>query len=184
MASQPNFWQRFLHITLPGLRYIIAGKTHPKVLEREGETYRRCLEEMRQRLGLTTSVQFIDGYLPFGALQDLLHRVALVVLPYESTDQVVSGVLAEAVAATVPVVATAFPHAVELAGQGAAVTVPHKDPGALATAITDVLDSPKRLDRIRHHQRRISNALSWARVAEQYDRMAGVVVKGRAALKA
>ena len=38
----------------------------------------------------------------------------MVVLPYDSHEQVTSGVLIEAVAAGVPVVATAFPHAVEL----------------------------------------------------------------------
>lgn len=165
---------------IPGLRYIIAGKTHPRVLEKEGETYRRCLEEVRRRLGLATSVQFIDDYLSSSVLEDLLHRAALVVLPYESTDQVVSGVLVEAVAATVPVVATAFPHAVELAEEGAAVTVPHKDPGALATAITGLLGSPERLDRIRHHQHRISKTLTWARVAGQYESLVGLVVRGRA----
>ncbi len=49
----------------------------------------------------------------------------MVLLPYDSTDQVTSGVLIEAVAAGKPVVATRFPHAVELLGDGAGIVVPH-----------------------------------------------------------
>ena len=48
---------------------------------------------------------------------------AAVVLPYDSTDQAASGVLAQAVASGRPVVATAFPHAVELLGTGANQTM-------------------------------------------------------------
>ena len=52
---------------------------------------------------------------------------SVVVLPYDSRDQVTSGVLVEAIAAGRPVVATAFPHAVELLSSGAGMVVPHGD---------------------------------------------------------
>ena len=58
----------------------------------------------------------------------------VVVLPYDSREQVTSGVLIEAVAARSPVVATAFPHAVELLGLGAGLVVAHDDPEAIADA--------------------------------------------------
>ena len=60
-------------------------------------------------------------------------------LPYDSTDQVTSGVLIEAVAAGKPVVATRFPHAVELLCGGAGLLVPHRDPAAIAAALRTVL---------------------------------------------
>ncbi len=53
-------------------------------------------------------------------------------LPCDSPDQVTSGVLVDAVAAGRPVIATAFPHAVELLRSGAGLVVPQGDPGALA----------------------------------------------------
>ena len=52
----------------------------------------------------------------------------VVLLPYDSRDQATSGVLIEAVAAGVPVVATGFPHAVELLGRGAGLIARHQDP--------------------------------------------------------
>ena len=57
------------------------------------------------------------------SLTALVQSSAVVVLPYDSTDQVTSGVLVDAIAAGRPVVATAFPHAVELLGSGAGIVV-------------------------------------------------------------
>ena len=65
----------------------------------------------------------------------------VVLLPYDSTEQVTSGVLIEAVAAGKPVVATRFPHAVELLSDGAGIVVPHRDPIAIAEALRRVISS-------------------------------------------
>lgn len=70
----------------------------------------------------------------------------MVVLPYESAEQVTSGVLVEAIAAAKPVVATAFPHAVELLSGGAGSVVPFGDPQYLAAELRKILtDRPTRL---------------------------------------
>ena len=50
-------------------------------------------------------------------LARLVQSADVVLLPYDSTEQVTSGVLIEAVAAGKPVVATQFPHASELLGR-------------------------------------------------------------------
>ena len=66
----------------------------------------------------------------------------MVLLPYDSREQVTSGVLIEAVAAGRPVVATAFPHAVELLADGAGLVVPQRDPAAMEAALRRVLSEP------------------------------------------
>ena len=70
------------------------------------------------------SVSFDGTYRDLGSLTELIRSADLVVLPYDSTDQVTSGVLVDAVAAGRPVVSTAFPHAVELLSSGAGLVVP------------------------------------------------------------
>ena len=60
-------------------------------------------------------------------------------LPYDSRDQATSGVLVEAVAAGIPVVATGFPHAVELLGGGAGLIARHEDPESMAAAIRTIV---------------------------------------------
>ena len=123
-------------------RYTVAGRTHPKVRERHGEAYRAGLHQLSAQLGITQAVDFQDSYHDQATLGALIRSADVVVLPYDSTEQVTSGVLIEAVAAGVPVVATAFPHAVELLTDGPGLVVPHRNPRALSTAIRRVLTRP------------------------------------------
>jgi glycosyltransferase involved in cell wall biosynthesis len=163
----------------PDIHYTIAGRTHPKVLAREGEEYRELLLSIVSRLGLEDNVEFIDSYLSQDLLNELLLDTTIAVLPYDSTDQMVSGVLVEAVSATVPVVATSFPHAIELAGSGAALAVPHRSPHALANAIRSLLDSETALAGMVEAQDRIATGLEWSNVARDYDRLIGAAVRAR-----
>ncbi|PRC58045.1 glycosyl transferase family 1, partial [Mycobacterium sp. ITM-2017-0098] len=76
-------------------------------------------------------------------LTELMQSASVVVLPYDSKDQVTSGVLVDSVASGRPIVATAFPHAVELLGSGAGTVVSHDDPAALAAALRRTLTDPR-----------------------------------------
>ena len=89
-------------------------------------------------------------------------------LPYDSLDQVTSGVLVDAIAAGRPVIATEFPHAREMLQTGAGMVVPHRDPLALATALRLVLTQPGLLGSMTAEARRLAPMLSWAAVAERY----------------
>ena len=80
----------------------------------DGEAYRDARMEQARRSGVADSVSFDAGYRDVPMLTALVQSAAVVVLPYDSTDQVTSGVLVDAIASGRPVVATAFPHAVEL----------------------------------------------------------------------
>ena len=123
--------------------YTVAGRTHPKVIERHGEAYRAGLHRLSAVLGVAQSVDFQAIYHDEAALGRLIRSADVVVLPYDSDEQVTSGVLIEAVAAGIPVVATAFPHAVELLTDGPGLLVPHQNPRALANAIRKTLTKPQ-----------------------------------------
>ena len=101
----------------PRPNYLVAGATHPKVLARSGEAYRQMLLTRSWSSGAAPFVSFDDTYRDLAALTELIASADLVVLPYDSQDQVTSGVLVDAIAAGRPVVSTAFPHALELLRQ-------------------------------------------------------------------
>jgi glycosyltransferase involved in cell wall biosynthesis len=126
----------------PAPTYTVAGRTHPKVLEQQGDAYRESLLKLAADLGVTDSVKWADRYLDQGELSRLIRSADVVVLPYDSTEQVTSGVLTEAVGAGVPVVASEFPHAVELLADGPGLLVPHQDPEAMAAGIRHLLATP------------------------------------------
>lgn len=152
----------------PAPTYMIAGATHPKVRERNGEAYRKMLIDRAQRSGSGSRISFDDSYRDLESLTDLIRSADLVVLPYDSADQVTSGVLVDAVAAGLPVVSTAFPHATELLASGAGIVVPQRDSAALAAAIRSVLDDPDRARAMAAEARRLAPDLSWAAVAARY----------------
>jgi glycosyltransferase involved in cell wall biosynthesis len=167
---------------LPGRpRYVVAGRTHPKVLAAEGEAYRDALMELARRCGVADSVYFDTGYRNVGMLTALIQSAALVVLPYDSTDQVTSGVLVDAVASGRPVVATAFPHAVELLASGAGIVVDHDAPDALASALRRVLTQPRLAGAMAAEARRLAPEMAWPVVASAYLGLARHVLAQRRA---
>jgi glycosyltransferase involved in cell wall biosynthesis len=163
----------------PAPTYLVAGATHPKVRERSGESYREMLVDRAERSGCGPSVSFDDSYRDLETLTDLIQSADLVVLPYDSADQVTSGVLVDAVAAGRPVVSTAFPHAVELLASGAGIVVPQRDPAALAAAIRTVLTDSRRADAMAAEARRLAPDLSWAAVARRYDTLGAGLLTDR-----
>ncbi|MDQ2755032.1 MAG: glycosyltransferase, partial [Actinomycetota bacterium] len=120
-------------------RYLVVGETHPKVLEHEGERYRERLEREVASLELGALVEFDPRYLDAATLRSIVDSADVVLLPYDSLQQVTSGVLTEAVCAGRPVVATGFPHARELLASGAGIVVERQDPVAMAAALRRVL---------------------------------------------
>ena len=98
--------------------YLIAGRTHPKVLAAEGEAYRDALIAQAKRVGVADLVSFDAVYRTPEELTAFVQTATVVVLPYDSKDQVTSGVLVDSLASGRPIVATAFPHAVEMLGSG------------------------------------------------------------------
>jgi polysaccharide biosynthesis protein PslF len=152
----------------PRATYRVAGDTHPKVAAAKGEAYRDMLRRRAADAGLAGSVSFDAGYRGLDALADLISAASVVVLPYDSPDQVTSGVLVDAVAAGRPVVATAFPHAVELLASGAGIVVPRRDPAALAVALRRVLTEPGLADGMAREARRLAPALAWPAVGSRY----------------
>jgi glycosyltransferase involved in cell wall biosynthesis len=99
--------------------YRVLGQTHPKVLLEIDARYQQPDELAREVAGAD-----------------------VVMLPYDSHDQATSGVLVEAVAAGRPVVATRFPHAIELLADGGGALVAHRSPDEVAAAVRMLLADP------------------------------------------
>ncbi|MDY0909385.1 glycosyltransferase [Microbacterium sp. CFBP9034] len=157
----------------PAVEYVIAGQTHPKVLAHEGERYREALQSLIVELGVEDDVRLDDRYLDPAQLDALIATADVVLLPYASHDQATSGVLIEAVAAGIPVVATGFPHAIELLGGGAGLIAEHSDPTSMADAVSAIIGTEETARRMRDAALRDTHDSSWPAVAERYREIAG-----------
>lgn len=152
----------------PHIRYTVAGTTHPKVFERDGDAYRNSLMQRAHTNGVSSQVLFDSKYRSVPDLIDLAHRASLVVLPYDSIDQITSGVLVDAIAAGKPVIATEFPHAIELVGRGCGVVVPHANPEAIAESVATLIDRPGELRMMEEQALEVGQEHDWATIAAAY----------------
>jgi glycosyltransferase involved in cell wall biosynthesis len=150
----------------PEVIYLIAGQTHPDVIQHDGESYRLGLERLVAELGLQDHVVFLDRFLSTEELAALLARTDLYLTPYRSRDQIVSGALTFAVAAGCPVVSTPYFYAEDLLSSGAGVLVPFGDSSKLAAAVLELLGSRKKMAAARAGARRVGAELSWASVGK------------------
>jgi polysaccharide biosynthesis protein PslF len=156
-------------------RYRITGATHPGVVAWSGESYRQQLVDQVRERGLQDVVEFDNRYLDAPSLHTQIRSATLIVLPYLSTEQVTSGVLTEAIGAGKPVVATRFPHAVEVLGSGAGVVVQQGDPVAMSAAIRTVLAEPGRAAQMAWAARRVARDWAWPVVAARFEQLARTV---------
>lgn len=155
----------------PAPVYVIAGQTHPKIANRYGERYRDDLLKQAVDEGVADRVVFEDRYLDAGSLRALVRSADVVLLPYESREQISSGVLVEAIAAGKPVVATAFPHAIEQLASACGIVVPHEDPASIARALRRLLVDEGLSASMRSQARLEAERLAWPAVGGEYARL-------------
>ena len=169
--------------SVPPVQYLVVGQTHPRVLANDGDVYRASLHALVAELGVADRVRIDSNYLDAAQLAARVRSADLVLLPYDSRNQVTSGVLVEAIAAGKPVVATAFPHAVELLTGGRGVVVPHENPHAIAEAVRAVLGRVASVEGTAA-QLQPSNETSWPEVALRYRELASSLTAERVELSA
>jgi polysaccharide biosynthesis protein PslF len=156
--------------------YVVAGQTHPRVYGRDGEAYRESLESRACARDVGDLVRFDARFFPTDALSHLIGAADVVLLPYDSLEQVTSGVLIEAVTAGKPVVSTCFPHAVELLAGGAGLLVARKDPDDIASALRRVFTEPGLSARMSGHSADLAPQLLWPAVASSYRELASTLL--------
>ena len=169
-----------LHDLCP--RYLVIGRTHPKVLQHDGEAYRDSLLERARAAGVLDVLELDDRYLGVAELGAIVRQADVVLLPYDSREQVTSGVLIEAIAAGRPVVATAFPHAIELLADETGIVVPQRDPAALAVALRRALIEPGLALRLAERAAQKAPDLLWGAVARRYRDIATTLASSRGAM--
>lgn len=148
--------------------YRVLGQTHPKVVKEHGEEYRDQLTGLAADLRVSADVELDGHYQDTDELAAQVASAALVLLPYDSTEQATSGVLAEAAAAGKVVIATRFPHAMELLADGGGILVGHRRPTEIARAIQRVLGDPTYAVVAKASAQDLAMANSWPRAAERF----------------
>lgn len=147
---------------LEALAKVLSTEKHPRlvaVMAGDGELA-EPLRQQGERLGIASHVRFV-GYRD--DVPDLIRAADLFVLP--SHTEGLCSTLIDAMLGGCPIVTTDAGGIPELTGAGdgrcepVAWTVPPRDPGALAAAILDALDSPECRGELAERARRRAEAM-------------------------
>ncbi len=152
----------------PDVTYIVAGATHPHILETRGEEYRESLVALAEERGVSKHVKFVNEFLTLSDLTSLLRSATIYVTPYLNREQITSGTLAYAFGCGNAVVSTPYWHAEELLAGSRGLLVPFADANALAQAINGLLGDPVKLETIQRNAYELGRSMQWPVIGQRY----------------
>jgi glycosyltransferase involved in cell wall biosynthesis len=123
----------------PEILFLVLGKTHPSLVNQEGEKYRTMLEEKVVALKLENNVRFINEYLQLSVLLDYLQLSDIYLFTSKDPNQAVSGTFSYAVSCGCPVISTPIPHAIEVLSENNGIVFDFENSAQLSEAVLSLL---------------------------------------------
>jgi glycosyltransferase involved in cell wall biosynthesis len=157
--------------SVPNACYVILGATHPELIQREGEAYRRSLEKAVADLGVGEYVRFVDRFVSNVDLGAWLQAADIFVTPYPNLDQIVSGTLSYAMGAGKAIVSTPYAYAREQLADGRGRLVAPGSPAALAGALVELMLDPALRASLGRRAYGYSRSMVWPEVGARYRRI-------------
>lgn len=151
----------------PDALYLIVGKTHPELVRREGEAYRKRLWQLVQEQGLEQHVSFVDEYLTQRQIVDYLLASDVYVTPYLDPNQITSGTLAYALGAGKAIVSTSYAHAAEALAGERGLLVDFRSEAQLADATLRILGDAVLKATLERNAYAYGREAAWPRVGER-----------------
>ncbi len=119
----------------PDAIFLVIGKTHPGVIQSEGEKYRNMLEDKVEALQLRDQVRFINRYLPLPDLLEYLQLTDIYLFTSTDPNQAVSGTFSYAMSCGCPIISTSIPHAREVLREDTGILIDFKNAAQLAAGV-------------------------------------------------
>lgn len=127
--------------TSPDVIFLVIGITHPEVVKKDGERYRKMLEDTVKTLGLQHHVRFINSYLALPHLLEYLQLTDIYLFTTNDPNQAVSGTFAYAMSCACPIISTPIPHAKEFLTEDTGIIFDFRNSQQLATSVNRLLDN-------------------------------------------
>lgn len=127
----------------PEVLFLVLGKTHPSIVNQEGEQYRNLLKEKVKELNIEKHVRFVNDYLQLPILLEYLQLTDIYLFTSKDPNQAVSGTFSYAVSCGCPVISTPIPHAKEVLGNNNGIIIDFQNSKQLSKAIVSLFDNEK-----------------------------------------
>lgn len=127
----------------PEVLFLIIGKTHPTVIQQEGEQYRQSIENLIKNLNIKDNVSFVNEYLPLNSLLEYLQLTDIYLFTSKDPNQAVSGTFSYAISCGCPIISTPIPHAREVMQNGTGRIIDFENSNQLAQEVITLLYDEK-----------------------------------------
>jgi len=169
------------------LTYLIVGRTHPMLVEQEGEghgdRYRETLIELVRRLGMQDHVEFVNKFLEPEELGEYLYMTDIYLSPYPDLNQAISGTLAYALGCGRAIVSTPYLYALEMLSEGQrGLVAVDATAEPLAELLDRVLSEPVLKLKLEKRASLLGAKVKWPYIAKQYASVADSLLKSKAAI--
>jgi glycosyltransferase involved in cell wall biosynthesis len=164
----------------PDALYLIAGRSHPELVRREGEAYRERLHALVREHGLEEHAAFVDRYLTDEQVVEYLLATDVYVTPYLDPNQITSGTLSYALGAGKAVISTPYLHARESLAEERGLLVPFRSEAALAEAVLYLLAEPWFKARLERNAYLYGRDMAWPAIGVRTAKLYRAVAAGTA----
>ncbi|MGZ5287083.1 MAG: glycosyltransferase, partial [Flavisolibacter sp.] len=155
----------------PEVMFLIMGKTHPSVVQHEGEKYRDRLISIIDHLNLKDHVTFINQYLPLSSLLEYLQLTDIYLFTSSDPQQAVSGTFSYAMSCGCPVISTPIPHAREVLKNDSGLIIDFGDSENLALHVNILLKDEPLRNRISLNALHVMASTAWENSAIAHVRL-------------
>lgn len=152
----------------PNAVYLILGQTHPHVLDKSGDSYRRGLQQLVNKLGMNNYVIFHNHFVKLETLVQYIQTSKIYAIPYLKKEQITSGTLSYALGVGAAIVSTPFWHAEELLSGGRGRLVPFSDSAAMANEINNLLANDHEREVMRFKGYQYARSMLWNEVSKSH----------------
>ena len=152
----------------PNVRFLVAGVTHPAILEQQGEKYRYLLTERVRQLDLSKYVYFYNTYFDLKKLLQFLEATDIYLSTSLNPNQAVSGTLSYALGNGRPVISTAFAQAKQDITNEVGILVDFKNPSAFTDAIIKLISNNELRLQMGKNAYFRTRHMTWENVAHSY----------------
>lgn len=167
---------------IPQVLYLVIGKTHPVILQREGEAYRQSLKRLIKQLDIKANVKFINQYLSLDELISYLRLIDIYITPYLSFQQSASGALSYALGVGKFCISTPYLYAQEVLAKKRGVFVPFRDSRIMAQKVVYYWRHPQQRQAIEKNAYEYGRLMTWPNIALRYFNLFKLIINQKASI--
>ena len=152
----------------PQVRLLVVGQTHPEILKRNNESYRKSLIKLANDLNVGDDVIFVNEYVSTPKLVDYLSIANIYLTIHSDPEQSASGTLAYALGTGLVIISTPYRYAEEVLADGRGIIIEFNDYKAITSEVNQLIDDKDYYQKIKTKAAAYGKKMAWPIVAKMY----------------